>query len=49
MRALLAADPFLPHETREAISKREEFAHQHLLNLGANPCEAAELLDEPCS
>jgi hypothetical protein len=49
MRALLAADPCLPFETREAISKREALAYQHLMRLGANPCEAAELLDEPCS
>ena len=49
MRALLAADPFLPLDLRQAIAKREKLAHQHLVSLGANPCEAAELLDEPCS
>ncbi|HEY3667406.1 MAG TPA: hypothetical protein VGL19_15470 [Polyangiaceae bacterium] len=47
MRALLAADPFLPHELRQAIAKREDFARHHLVRLGANECEAAELLDEP--
>ncbi|HEX3853799.1 MAG TPA: hypothetical protein VHW01_22705 [Polyangiaceae bacterium] len=47
MRALLAADPFLPHDLRQAIAKREELARQHLVRLGANECEAAELLDEP--
>jgi hypothetical protein len=49
MRALLAADPFLPQEIRLAIAQRGEFAHQQLVSLGANPCEAAELLDEPCA
>ena len=49
MRALLAADPFLPHETRQAIAQRERLAHAQLVSLGANPCEAAELLDEPCA
>jgi hypothetical protein len=48
MRALLAADPFLPLDIRQSIAKREDFAHQQLVQLGANPCEAAELLDEPC-
>jgi hypothetical protein len=49
MRALLAADPFLPHDLRQAIAKREDFARQDLVRLGANECEAAELLDEPRS
>jgi hypothetical protein len=47
MRALLAADPFLPHDLRQAIARREDLARHHLLSLGANECEAAELLDEP--
>lgn len=47
MRALLAADPFLPHDLRQAIAKREDFARHQLVRLGANECEAAELLDEP--
>jgi hypothetical protein len=49
MRALLAADPFLPLDIRQAVAKRDVLAHQHFVQLGANPCEAAELLDEPCS
>ena len=50
MRALLAADPFLPQELRQAIAQRDHLARHHLLRLGANECEAAELLDEPrCS
>lgn len=49
MRALLAADPFLPLDIRQAVAKRDTLAHQHLVRLGANPCEAAELLDEPCT
>lgn len=49
MRALLTADPFLPRDLRQAIAKREDFARHQLVRLGANECEAAELLDEPRS
>jgi hypothetical protein len=46
MRTLLLSDPFLPVETRERIAMGDETAHEDLLRLGANDCEAAELLDE---
>jgi hypothetical protein len=46
MRALLASDPFLPLETRERIAGGDRSAREDLLRLGANDCEAAELLDE---
>ena len=46
MRALLAADPFLPRETQAAIANREASARDELLALGVNECEARELLDE---
>jgi hypothetical protein len=45
MRILLSSDPFLPHEAREAIADRPEEAHEHLVRLGVDPWEAAELLD----
>jgi hypothetical protein len=47
MRALLAADPFLPHDLQQAIARREDLARHQLVRLGANECEVAELLDEP--
>lgn len=47
MRTLLAADPNLPRETRDAIGRGGEAAREHLVALGVNECEAAELLDEP--
>lgn len=46
MRALLAADPFLPRETQVAIANSDERARTELLALGANECEVRELLDE---
>jgi hypothetical protein len=45
MRSLLSSDPFLPREAREAIADRPEEAHEHLVRLGVDPWEAAELLD----
>ena len=47
MRMLLAADPALPREAREAIGQASDAARDHLVALGVNECEAAELLDEP--
>jgi hypothetical protein len=51
MRTLLTSDPFLPLETRTRIAERDEGAFDDLLRLGANDCEAAELLEErrPCT
>lgn len=46
MRTLLAIDPFLSAETREAIGLGHETARDQLLLLGLSQCEAAELLDE---
>jgi hypothetical protein len=47
MRLLLEADPSLPPEVRRAIARGDHDAHLHLVDLGLNECEAAELLDEP--
>lgn len=55
MRSLLAADPMLPLETRQALARKAEDARFLLLELGVNECVATELLDErpdprlPCS
>jgi hypothetical protein len=46
MRTLLTSDPFLPLETRARIAEGDAGAFDDLLRLGANDCEAAELLDE---
>ena len=46
MRALLEAHPSLPVETRERIAEGDRTAHDDLVRLGVNDCEAAELLDE---
>jgi hypothetical protein len=46
MRALLEADPMLPLETRQALSRKTDEARGLLLELGINDCVAAELLDE---
>jgi hypothetical protein len=46
MRMLLRADPFLPIETRQRIADDDRAAHDDLVRLGLNHCEAAELLDE---
>ena len=45
LRRLLAVDPFLPPETREAIARGED-AREQLVALGVNHCEAAELLGD---
>jgi len=47
MRLLLESDPWIPHDTRRAISRGDDDAHSRLVDLGLNECEAAELLDEP--
>jgi hypothetical protein len=46
MRTLLSFDPFLPHETREAVGAGRHDAREQLVRLGVNDCEAAELLDD---
>jgi hypothetical protein len=46
MRVLLQADPLLPVETRQRIAEDDGAAHDDLVRLGLNHCEAAELLDE---
>ena len=46
MRLLLESDPSIPPETRRAISRGDDDAHERLVDLGLNECEAAELLDE---
>jgi hypothetical protein len=45
MRTLLSSDPFLPREAREAVAEGRVDAHEHLVRLGLDECEAAELLD----
>jgi len=46
VRLLLEVDPLIPAETRRAIARRDADAHDRLVDLGLNECEAAELLDE---
>jgi hypothetical protein len=46
MRTLLSSDPFLPKEAREAVGRGHHSAREQLVRLGANDCEAAELLDD---
>jgi hypothetical protein len=48
MRALLAADPLLPEETRAGIAQGDPESTARLVELGLDECEAAELLDQPC-
>ena len=48
MRTLLQAEGSLPAEVRERIADGSDEAHDALVGLGLNDCEAAELLDEPC-
>jgi hypothetical protein len=50
MRLLLESDPSIPSETRRAITRGDYDAHNRLVDLGLNDCEAAELLDQrrPC-
>jgi hypothetical protein len=47
MRSLLQAEGSLPDEVRERIAGTTEEAHEALVGLGLNDCEAAELLDVP--
>jgi hypothetical protein len=50
MRDLLASDPSLPRETREAIARGDDAtAGRGLVELGVNVCEAAELLGYDCA
>lgn len=46
MRVLLSSDPFLPSDVREAVAQDRDDAHEQLMRLGANCCEAEELLDD---
>jgi hypothetical protein len=46
MRALLAANPFLPLEAQQAVRVPSGDARSALVYLGVNECEARELLDE---
>ena len=48
MRSLLAAGTSLPEEVRLKIANYDPQSARSLMNLGLDPCEAAELLDEPC-
>jgi hypothetical protein len=48
MRTLLQAEGSLPEEVRERLAGGHDDAHEALVGLGLNDCEAAELLDEPC-
>jgi hypothetical protein len=48
MRALVAAHPSLPADTRALIAVRDPGSTASLMALGLDECEAAELLDEPC-
>jgi hypothetical protein len=45
MRTLLSSDPFLPADVREAVAEGRREALWHLVALGADDCDAAELLD----
>ena len=46
MRILLSSDPFLPSDVREAVAQDRDDAPEQLMRLGANCCEAEELLDD---
>jgi hypothetical protein len=46
MRTLLQAEGSLPADIREQIAGGSDEAHEALVRLGLNDCEAAELLDE---
>jgi hypothetical protein len=48
MRTLLAADSSLPEDLRASIANGDRDSASHLMTLGLNACEAAELLDEAC-
>lgn len=49
MRKLLAADTLIPEAVRAGIASGAPDSAAQLIQLGLNPCEAAELLDEPCT
>jgi hypothetical protein len=49
MRALLSADTSIPEALRAGIASGDPASAAHLMTFGLNECEAAELLDEPCS
>jgi len=48
MRTLLQAEGSLPADVRERLAGDPDEAHEALVGLGLNDCEAAELLDDPC-
>jgi len=47
MRTLLQADGSLPDDVRQRIAGSAWEAHEALVGLGLNDCEASELLDQP--
>jgi hypothetical protein len=49
MRTLLATDTQIPEAVRAGIASGDPESSRHLMQLGVNECEAAELLDEPCA
>jgi hypothetical protein len=49
MRTLLATDTQIPEAVQAGIASGDPDSAAHLMRLGVNECEAAELLDEPCS
>ncbi len=49
MRTLLAGDTQIPETVRAGIARGAPDSAAQLMQLGVNECEAAELLDEPCS
>jgi len=49
MRTLLQAEGSLPADVRQRIADGNGEAHDALVGLGLNDCEASELLDEPCA
>jgi hypothetical protein len=49
MRSLLTFGTLLPESVRADIMSGAPESARHLMTLGVSPCEAAELLDEPCS
>ena len=49
MRTLLATDTQIPAAVRAGIASGHPESARRLMTLGLNECEAAELLDEPCS
>ncbi len=49
MRTFLVSDAMLPEPLRAGIASRDPDSARQLMELGINECEAAELLDEPCT